>query len=203
MTINERIRRRREELGMTQDELAKKCGYKSRTSINKIEIGGRPLMQDKVLIFARALSMSPAELLGWGNEDIALPSDTHSIPVLGYVAAGRNIYADENVIGTIQVDSGISGDLFALRIKGDSMFPRICDGDTVIVKSQSDAETGQIVIALINGDEGVCKKIVKFNGGITLLSLNQAYEPLTFTDDEISRIPVRILGRVIQCRAEF
>ncbi len=73
MDIGDRIKKRREELGMSQEELAKKVGYKSRSSVNKIEIDGRGLPQNKIVIFAKALETTPAYLMGWeeiSNEDI-------------------------------------------------------------------------------------------------------------------------------------
>ena len=71
MEIGERIRRRREELDMTQDELARAAGYKSRSSINKIEMDGRGLPQKKVADIARALKVTPSYLMGWEDEEVA------------------------------------------------------------------------------------------------------------------------------------
>lgn len=208
MTIADKIRARRTELGMTQDELAKRVGYKSRVSINKIELGYRPLMQDRVLDFARALEISPAELLGWDAETedggtIALSVEQRDVPILGQVAAGKNLYAEENITGYVRVEPKIWGNLFALKVKGDSMSPRIMDGDTIIVREQPDVESGQIAVVIINGDEGVVKKVVKFPGGISLVSLNSSYNPLIFYNEEIEKLPIRIIGRVIQNRSDF
>ena len=69
MNIGDRIKKRREELGLSQEELAKKVGYKSRSSVNKIEIDGRGLPQNKIVIFAKALETTPAYLMGWENEE--------------------------------------------------------------------------------------------------------------------------------------
>lgn len=208
MTIADKIRARRKELGMTQDELAKRVGYKSRVSINKIELGFRPLMQDRVLDFARALELSPAELLGWDAETedggtIALSVEQRDVPILGQVAAGENLYAEENITGYVRVEPKIWGNLFALKVKGDSMSPRIMEGDTIIVREQPDVESGQIAVVIINGDEGVVKKVVKFPGGISLVSLNSSYNPLIFYNEEIEKLPIRIIGRVIQNRSDF
>ena len=71
MEIGDRIKLRREELGMSQEELAKKVGYKSRSSVNKIETDGRGLPQNKIVMFARALQTTPAYLMGWTAEDVA------------------------------------------------------------------------------------------------------------------------------------
>ena len=72
MNIGERIRKRREELNMTQDDLARAAGYKSRSSINKIEVDGRGLPQNKIVDIAKALKVTPSYLMGWEDEDIAV-----------------------------------------------------------------------------------------------------------------------------------
>lgn len=208
MGIAERIRNRRIELGMTQEELAKRVGFKGKASINKIEIAGRGVPQSRVLDFARALELSPAELLGWDAETedggtIALSVEQRDVPILGQVAAGKNLYAEENINGYVRVEPKIWGNLFALKVKGDSMSPRIMDGDTIIVREQPDVESGQIAVVIINGDEGVVKKVVKFPGGISLVSLNSSYNPLIFYNEEIEKLPIRIIGRVIQNRSDF
>lgn len=78
MDIGDRIKKRREELGMSQEELAKKVGYKSRSSVNKIEIDGRGLPQNKIVIFAKALETTPAYLMGWNDETIEIKYNTLS-----------------------------------------------------------------------------------------------------------------------------
>lgn len=96
------------------------------------------------------------------------------------------------------------GTLYALQIKGDSMEPRFFDGDTIIVRAQPDAESGEIVVATINGDDATCKKLYKLpGGGIQLHSLNPAYEPFTFDEETVEELPVRILGKVLEMRSRF
>ena len=77
------------------------------------------------------------------------------------------------------------------------------EGDTVIVRQQDDAESGDIVIVLINGDSATCKKLMKYTDGISLLSFNPAYEPMTFTNKEIEDKPVRIIGKVVENRQKY
>ena len=128
-----------------------------------------------------------------------------SIPVLGRVAAGIPIDAISEIIDREEIPSEIAktGEYFGLRIKGDSMSPRIMNGDTVIVRRQEDAESDQIVIALVNGHDGVCKKLKKLNNGIMLISLNPQYDPMVFDHSEIDAIPVKILGRVVEVRGKL
>ena len=127
------------------------------------------------------------------------------IPVFGYVAAGIPIGAVEDVIGYEEITDSLAatGEFFALKLKGDSMEPRMEDGDVVIVRRQSAASAGDIVIALINGDEAACKKFKRTPDGILLLSLNSDYDPLYYSNREVESIPVTILGKVVELRGKF
>lgn len=209
MEIGRRIKQKREELGWSQEELANKVGYKSRSSINKIETDGRGLPQSKIVAFAKALNTTPAFLMGWDETPKALLNDSPihaiSIPVLGRVAAGIPITATEYIIDTEEISQEMAngGEYFALQIKGDSMEPKISTGDVVIVRKQEDADDGDLVIALINGDDAVCKRLKKYAEGLALISTNPAYEPLYFTQDEVINKPVQIIGKVKELRAKF
>ena len=96
------------------------------------------------------------------------------------------------------------GDLMALRVQGDCMEPKFSDGDTVIVRCQSTAESGDIVIAMVNHDEAEMKKLKRFdNGFINLIPLNPSYSARSFSPQEIEELPIRILGKVVELRAKF
>ena len=127
------------------------------------------------------------------------------IPVLGSVAAGTPIFAEENYIGSEEISEELAstGEFFGLKIKGDSMSPRIMEGDTVIVRQQDDAESGDIVIVLINGDSATCKRLLKTTEGIFLQSFNPAYEPIKFSNKDIIEKPVRIIGKVVENRQKY
>lgn len=128
------------------------------------------------------------------------------IPLLGTVKAGYDYMAQENWEGMIEVDTDIikdGSDYFALKIKGDSMSPVLIENDVVIIKKQEDFESGDLVVAIINGDEATIKKGKKSDNSILLQPLNTNYEPLIFTFDEIKTIPVSIIGVVKQLKREF
>ena len=128
------------------------------------------------------------------------------IPVLGHVAAGIPINAVENIIDWEEISGvmALRGEYFGLRIQGDSMEPRMCNGDVVIIRQQPDAESGEYVIALVNGDSAVCKKLKKYeDGSLALISLNSAYSPMFFSASEVAELPVQILGKVVELRAKF
>ena len=128
-----------------------------------------------------------------------------TINVLGRVAAGIPINAITEIIDTEEISEEMAktGEYFGLKIRGDSMEPRICDGDVVIVRQQDDAESGDIVIAMVNGDDATCKRLVKYASSIALVSLNTKYEPMMFTNEEIMSKPVRVIGKVVELRGKF
>ena len=127
------------------------------------------------------------------------------IPVLGNVAAGIPIEAIEDILEWEDIDEDIAskGQHFGLKIKGDSMSPRILNDDIVIVRSQPNANSGDIVIAKVNSDDACCKKLIKHDDGISLVSFNQEYEPMYFSKNDINKIPVDIIGVVIELRAKL
>lgn len=202
--IGHRIKARREQLQMTQEELAKKLGYKSKTTITKIENGTNDIVQSKVCDFAKVLNTTPAYLMGWEDLEQHTPKSngypTVRIPVLGDVAAGVPILAQQDIIGyeDIPADMAKTGEYFGLKIKGDSMEPKIHDNDIVIVKSMSNAENNDIVIAMIN-NEATCKRLHKYSNSVVLTAINSDYKPIEVTPDE----NIQILGKVVMSISKF
>ncbi len=198
------IKRLREEQGLSQDALARLTGYTDRSSITKIEKGLVDLQQSKIELFAKALGTSVKDLIGWDDESKNTKKGT-VINVLGRVAAGIPIDAIEDIIDTEEITEELAktGKFFGLQIQGDSMTPGICNGDIVIVRQQDDAESGDIVIATINGDEATCKRLRKYAEGIELISNNPSYKPFEFSNKEIKEKPVRIIGKVVELRRKF
>lgn len=127
------------------------------------------------------------------------------IPVLGIVKAGYNYLAEENIIGYVSInDSNITNnDFFALEVKGNSMEPLIFEKDIAIIKKQEDFENGDIVVALINGEEATIKRAYKNSDGIVLQPANPSIEPLIFEKKEITDLPVKIIGIVYNITRKF
>lgn len=127
------------------------------------------------------------------------------IPVLGTVAAGIPISAVEDILDYEEVPQSweSQGEFFGLRIKGDSMEPRMESGDVVIVRQQSDANSGDTVIVLVNGDDATCKRLQKTDNGIMLVSTNPKYPPMFYSNEDIRTKPVVILGKVVELRQKY
>lgn len=209
MTIGERIRARRKELGLSVDDLAQKLG-KNRATIYRYESNEIENLPTTILEpLARALLTTPAALMGWDQRSL----DGHEsksnrkiarIPVLGRVAAGVPIEAIEHVEDYEEMyipTAEDPHDYFALRIVGHSMEPRIWDGDIVIVRKQSDVDSGKIAVVLVNGDDATVKQIKKSSAGITLIGYNvDVYPPHFYSNEEIESLPVVVLGKVVELR---
>lgn len=201
-----RIRQLREEYGRSQSELAKYLGITPQ-AVSGYENGKRNPPTDVCQRIADFFLVSTDYVLGRSDDPkrTEVRSDTVRIKVLGRVAAGIPFDAVEEIVDFEDIPATLAktGEFFGLRIRGDSMSPRILNGDTVIVRKQDDADTGDIVIALINGSEGCCKRFKRFHGGISLISLNPVYEPLVYSEDEVKTLPVKIIGRVVELRGKL
>lgn len=127
------------------------------------------------------------------------------VPVLGYVRAGIPTEAVEEILDYEEISPAMAaqGDYFALKIKGSSMEPRIHEGDVVIVRKQDDADTGDVAVVVVNGDDATVKRIKKGPEGLMLIPSNPAFEPMFYSNDEVNSLPVTILGKVVELRAKF
>ena len=204
MTLYDRIKDLRKKRKISQEELAKMTGYTDRSSIAKIEKGKVDLSETKIQLFATALNTTPAYLMGW-EEEIKTNPQGIKIPVLGAVPAGIPITAIEDIIDYEEIPQSWSnqGDFFGLRIKGNSMYPKLENGDVVIVKKQSTADNGDVVIAMVNGDDATCKRYKRMDAGIMLTSDNSEYSPMFYTNEQIQSLPVTIIGKVVEYRKKF
>jgi len=209
-TFNNRLQKALDFRNMKQVDLVEKTGL-DKTLINKYLAGLMKAKQDKLTILAEALNVNEVWLMGYD-----IPKDRNvkldklgnpvvEVPILGTVKAGYDYLAQENWTGTVEVDKKLAegNNLFALKVHGDSMSPVLIEDDIVIIKKQDDFENGDIVVAIINGDEATIKKGKKTDNSILLQPFNSNYEPLIFTNEEMETIPVKIIGIVKQLKREF
>lgn len=200
--VVELVKKLTEEQNMSMSELSRRVGI-AKSAISRYFNGTRELPLNKIGDFASVLHTTPDYLLGIEYEP-QTPQGL-KIPVLGTVAAGIPISAVEDILDYEEVPQSWEnqGEFFGLRIKGDSMEPDINDGDTVIVRQQSTANNGDVVIALVNGDDATCKKFEKLDNGIMLISNNSKYSPMYFSNEEVATKPVVIIGKVVELRRKF
>ena len=208
MTIGERIKAARLKKGYSQTELAELLGYKSRSSINKIEKEGRDIPRSSIVKFAEILDVTPAYLMGWEecSDNNSVSSDYSNIkgimplpemkkiPLLGAIACGEPIYKEENE--WISLPTDIKAD-FCLRCEGDSMInARINDGDIVFIRACPEVDNGQIAAISIN-NEVTLKRVYYYpeKNKLVLNPENPKYEPFVYTNEELNE--VRILGKAV------
>jgi len=207
MGIGRNIEKFRKQVKLTQGELGEKLHISNKT-ISSWEKDRTEPNIGMIEAMCEIFGCQKSDLID-GILKVQEQSATHQnykiINVLGRVAAGIPIDAIDEIIDQEEISPRLAqtGEFFGLRIKGDSMSPRIMDGDTVIVRKQDDAESDEIVIALINGHDGVCKKLKKINNGLMLISLNPQYDPMVFDYAEVDSIPVKIIGRVVEVRGKL
>ncbi len=217
--IGQRIKNRREELNMTQMDLAKALGYKSKSSINKIELGVQNLRQSKIKAIADALKTTPSYIMGWADDtppapvyskcalpeippyDGISPVAVKRLPVLGSIACDEPIFMNEEMDIYVEVGANVRAD-FILKASGDSMInARIHDGDLVFIQSTPQVENGQIAAVAI-GDEATLKRFYYYPKAqqICLQAENPVYAPMIFIGEQLEE--VRVLGRAIAFQSD-
>ena len=127
------------------------------------------------------------------------------IPVLGTIPAGIPIEAVEEVLDYEEIPEEwtTQGEYFGLKVKGNSMEPRIMNGDVVICRKQNNAESGDVCVIMVNGNDATLKQIKKDTNGISLVPFNQNYSPMFYNNEQIATLPVRIIGKVVELRGKF
>ena len=215
MTLRERLAALKTENGLTTDELSRRSGVPKGT-LNKLLNGetrnptiatlaalaealGCPIAQLTERFVDEPAPLAPGDIpgvyrLGRAKGDDALvPIRRKKIPLLGEIAAGQPIYADET-FDVAECDSAMRCD-FALRVRGDSMVgARIRSGDIVFIRRQDDVDDGQIAAVIVDG-EATLKRVYHIKNGLQLLSENPDFPPMVFTLEEYGDI--RILGRAV------
>lgn len=208
LELYKNIKRRRQQLKMTQTDLALKMGYADKSMIAKIEKGNVDLPQSKILAFANVLETTPSELMGWDYEtestetvDNVYKLDKIKLPVLGKVACGEPIYADEDRESYIMVGTDIRAD-FCLKCQGDSMInARIHDGDIVFVRKQDIVNNGEIAVVIID-DEATLKRFYYYREQnlVVLKPENPKYADIVLSDDKLNE--VKVLGKAIAFQSD-
>lgn len=201
--MDEWLKNRRLELGLTLEEVGDIVGV-GKSTVRKWENGMiENMKRDKIALYAKALRVSPLFIMGMPEESSkVLPINIIKIPILGEIACGDPIIAEENIEGYREelVDLLPSGNLFYLKARGNSMNPTIPTGSYVLIREQPEVEENEIAAVLVNGDAEATLKRVKHQGDMVMLVAdNSDYPPYIITEDN----PARILGKAIKFSADL
>lgn len=198
METHENIKKLREKLGWSQEELAEKVGYTDRSSIAKIEAGKVDLQQSKIAAFAAALSVSPAQLMGIDNtfpSNITPLPQMREWPVLGATACGTPLHR-EMLEETVLAPDDIKADV-VFRCVGDSMInARIFDGDAVFIRTQPEVENGQIAVVRIE-DEYTLKRVYVWEDYVELRAENPKFSAIILRGSELADDRFEIVGLAV------
>lgn len=203
MTTGERMKQRRKELGLSAEKVAERLGV-SPATIYRYEKGDiEKVPADSLTEIAKILQTTPAYLMGWEEQPtpatpippgfIPMPK-MHKVPLVGSIACGTPILAQQNIDGSVDAPEDIRCD-FALRCKGDSMIDAgIHDGDAVYIRIQPEVENGEIAAVRI-GEEATLKRVYYDGTTLTLMPANAAFAPMVYTGPQLEE--VHIEGRVV------
>ncbi len=208
MTIGERIKEARLHKGLTLEQLGKAAKI-GKTTIMRYETGAiANIPSDKIEMIARALSVTPAYIMGWDNkEDAVVILDDYKyyeIPRYDSIAAGFGVIADSQPIGTdlLPFKSPYdASETMTIKVTGNSMYPKIEDGDVIAVKKQTSVDSGTVAAVLIDGQDAVVKKVTYGDDWIILHSFNPEYMDREFRGADVQRI--RIMGKVTKIIKEM
>lgn len=201
----ENLKLLRKQKNITMKQLGEIIGV-SESAVSQYENGKRQPDQTTLIKIADYFNVPIDYILRTNTTTYNLNKSVMRIPVLGIVAAGIPIEAIENIIDYEEISSeqiNPNFDYFGLKIKGDSMSPRIQDGDVVIVRKQSDVDSGDVAIVCVNGDSATCKQIKKHTEGISLIPYNTSHEVKFYSNQEIESLPISIIGKVVELRGKF
>lgn len=214
MTIGQRIKKYRLELGLSVDEVASRLG-KNRATIYRYENNNIKELPITVLEpLAKVLNTTPADLMGWEDDSSNTDNDLFTkysnihhiekkaLPILGSVACGKPIFMSEERESYVEVGTEVRAD-YCLRAKGDSMInARINDGDIIFVRQQSTVENGEIAVVAVD-DEATLKRVYYYpeTQKLVLQAENPAYAPLLFVGNELEK--VHILGKAVALQTDI
>lgn len=223
MLLGEIIKKYREEHNMSLQDFANLIGT-SRSYIHMLEKNVNPATNkpispsiETLKSLAKAMNINLETLLKQLNNEQNIYLDENEyqkqfasqttssaiVFVYGTIPAGVPLECIEDIIDTEEISSDMlkgGKQYFGLKVKGDSMEPEYLDGDTLILEKVDDCENGDDCVVMVNGDEGTFKRVRKNENGITLQPLNAKYDPITFTNEQIENLPVKVIGIVEEIR---
>lgn len=196
-----RLKFLRNEKGESLEKIAKYLNVTLQT-ISNYELEKRDMTPDTIIKLSEYYNVSTDYLLG--KTDKRTTSNSSAVVlVYGTIPAGVPMEMIENIIDTEEIDANMlkgGKQYFGLKIKGNSMFPEYLEGDTIICEKVENCENGQDCIVMVNGNDGTFKRVFKNENGIILQPLNSQYQPMIYSNEQIDKLPIKIIGKVVELR---
>lgn len=202
MNMGERLKELRLLKGATQEDVGKVI-FVSKATIMKYEKGlVENLKRSSIEKLAKYFNVAPSYLMCM-DDDKSICNSSAVVLVYGTIPAGIPMECIEDIIDTEEISADMlkgGKEYFGLKIKGNSMSPEYLDGDTLILEKVENCENGQDCVVMVNGDDGTFKRVFKNENGIILQPLNSEYQPMVYSNEQIEKLPVKIIGKVVELR---
>lgn len=197
------LRAARRAKGLTQAEVAQAIGL-TQNGYSYWENGKAKIDRDQLIKLATLFEVSTDYLLG--KED-SPGQNSERIPVLGSIPAGIPVEAVEEILDWEEIPASWAAggrEYFGLKVKGDSMYPKYLDGDTVILRKQRACDPGDDCAVMVNGYDSTLKQVFPHeDGSVEIRPLNPSYPPKTYSPEEVASLPVSIAGVVVELRRKI
>lgn len=197
-----RLKEIRKSRNLTQQQVANLLGIQQQSYARCESADIKTISPERLMELCKIFGVSIDYLLGVEQTQT---EKGVKIPVLGVIPAGIPIEVIEDIIDYEEIPQEMakSGEFFGLKVRGDSMSPRIQSGDVVIVRKQETCDSGDVCVVMVNGFDATLKQVKKDYNGITLVPFNPEYKPMFYSNSDIRELPVRILGKVVELRGKF
>lgn len=209
MKMSEKLTALRNEKKMTQQQIAKIAGVSDKT-VSSWENESRSPKLGSINKICDYFNLDLKTFIDESNDEynpaLKLPEEaipyepSHRAPIVGSIPAGYPVLAVEDIEGYADVPYSDAENYFFLRVSGDSMEPKICLGDLVLIRKQNTADNGQIVAARVNGDEATLKRYKRQDDTVLLLPENQKYNPYVISVSDFENGYAQIFGVVVELR---
>ena len=200
--FSENLKKQAAIAGENQPDIAEVLGV-TKSAVNAYFMGNKMPRMDRIKKLADHFGCNVSDLVD--DKSIEDQVTAVAIPVLGTVPAGVPIEAIQDILGYEEIPKIMAdtGEFFCLRVEGNSMYPLLYSGETIVIKKQETADNGDIVVALVDNEETTVKRLKKVSDGIILEAENPEYNSLYFNEKQIKNEKVKIIGKAVESRKKL
>ena len=200
--FSENLKKQAAIAGENQPDIAEFLGV-TKSAVNAYFTGNKMPRMDRIKKLADHFGCNVSDLVD--DKSIEDQVTAVAIPVLGTVPAGVPVEAIQDILGYEEIPKIMAdtGEFFCLRVEGNSMYPLLYSGETIVIKKQETADNGDIVVALVDNEETTVKRLKKMSDGIILEAENPEYNSLYFNEKQIQNEKVKIIGKAVESRKKL